>query len=108
MFQKLRQTLSSAYQGVKQRITQAWTDVRAWARTHRQALLLAGSALALGLTGLAAWLLWRRSPAFRAVAASMAAFIAASLVINPLIVEAPTLTPVEPSPDGRVKSDVVF
>ncbi|MCL4303153.1 MAG: hypothetical protein KJ077_46135 [Anaerolineae bacterium] len=108
MFQKLSQTLSSAYQAVKQRVTQAWTGVRAWVKAHQQALFLVGAALMAALTGLASWLLWRHSPAFRAAVMSLAAFVITSVALKPATVEAPTLTPVEPSPDGRVQSELVF
>lgn len=108
MFQKLSQTLSQAYQAAKRRVMQAWTGIRAWVKAHQQALLLVGAALMVGLTGLAAWLLWRRSPAFRTAAMSLVAFVITSVALKPAPVEAPTLTPLEPSPDGRGEAELVF
>lgn len=108
MFQKLSQTLSQTYQSAKRYVRQAWTGIRAWVKARQQALLLVGAALLVGLAGLAAWLLWQRSPAFRAATMSLVAFIVTSLVVKPTAVEAPTLTPVEPSPDGRVQSELIF
>lgn len=108
MFQKLSHKLSSTYQTIKQRVSQTWTDVWGWIKAHQRALLVGGAALALGLTGLAGWLLWRRSPAFRAAGLSLVALVVTGLVVKPTPVEAPTLTPVAPSPDGRVKSELVF
>lgn len=108
MFQKLSQTILQAYQAAKRRVTQAWTGIRAWVKAHQQALFLVGAALMAGLTGLAVWLLWRRSPAFRAAAMSLAAFVITSVALKPAPIEAPTLAPVEPSPDGRGKAELVF
>lgn len=108
MFQKLSHKLSSAYQTIKQRAMQTWKDVRGWIKAHQRALLVGGAALGLGLTGLAGWLLWRRSPAFRAAVLSLVALVVTSTVLKPTPVEAPTLTPVAPSPNGRVTSELVF
>lgn len=107
MFQKLSQKLSQAYQAIKQRIIQTRTNFQTWLKAHRRAILVVGTALGLGVTGLIGLLLWRRSPAFRAAVMSLVAFAVTSLALKSTPVEAPTLTPVEPSPDGR-ESELVF
>jgi hypothetical protein len=108
MFKKLSQKVTEVYQAAKQRVKAAVSRAQGWLKAHRRGLLIAGTGLLIGLTGLVGLLLWRRSPAFRAAFLSAAAFVAASLVLKPIAVEAPTLTPVEPSPDGQGEAELVF
>ncbi len=109
MFKKLWQKVSEVYQAAKQRLNNVISRAESWVKAHRRGLMMAGAVLLIGVTGLVGVLLWRRSPAFRAALISAATFVAASLVFKPtLVVEAPTLTPAEPSPDGRVTNELVF
>ncbi|MFN8456953.1 MAG: hypothetical protein U0401_20190 [Anaerolineae bacterium] len=59
------------------------------------------------MTGLAAGCL-AALPSLSVAVLSPVAWLALRTVLKPIPVEAPTLTPVAPSPDGRVKSELVF